>query len=126
MLENIELNEEYRQKLSALKNYSLTMNDFQEWGVLEGVAYYCNKKGASKSAIALLDWLLDELGIDYLDWKCRTKWVKDRIASKNCKRGQMQFNLQEADCQMHTEWKRSIIPSNVYEHHYFRIGEATQ
>lgn len=119
MIDNIALGEEYQQKLSAIKNYALTIKDFQEWSVLETVAYYCKKKGANKQAIAVLDTILDQLGIDYLDWKCRTKWVQQQIISKS--EDQMCFNLPELETQRYREWSSSMIYSQVYDNQTYRI-----
>lgn len=68
-----------RKKLSALINFSESLDSFKDWQALEFITNWLEQEFLDSEGERFLDHLLQKYGINYLDWACKSYWVKNQI-----------------------------------------------
>lgn len=68
-----------RKKLSALINFSESLDSFKDWQALEYITNWLEQEFLDSEGERFLDHLLTKYGINYLDWSCKSYWVKEQI-----------------------------------------------
>lgn len=68
-----------RKKLSALINFSESLDSFKDWQALEFITNWLEQEFLDSEGERFLDHLLQKYGVNYLDWATKSYWVKNQI-----------------------------------------------
>jgi hypothetical protein len=107
-----------KKKLSALINFSESLDSFKDWLALEFITVWLDKEFLEREEEIFLDHLLVKYGINYLDWSYKSMWVKNQIASRRTHQQAFYFeDLEEARMQA---WRTSY-PSFIAEYKHVNM-----
>lgn len=110
-----------RKKISALINFSETMEKTSDWLAFEYISHWLDQEFLDEEGMRFLDHLLTKYGINYLDWSYKSPWVKRQIASKRS--AQAAWFFEEVEDERMTRLRNLGHPSFVNRHKIIRFGE---
>lgn len=120
---NYENHEIYEKKLKAIRNFVRTVENFKDWEPIEYAFRYSKRKFLTKTMQLLVDSVLEEYQIEYLDWCCETIWVKAEISS-NKKHMQCVLPFQDLADEVQKEWGKSLYPHHMFPRDFHKMRSA--
>lgn len=102
-----------RRKVSAIHNFSLAHEKFSDWYILKAAKKWINFDFLDWEREKTVDDLLQKYNIDWLDWYCKTPWVKKQIAARH---GQYRFTFKGYNQEVRKLWRNRLLRGSATEY----------